>query len=102
MYGVHPRLKSVEALVCAATRGLGVFYCRTEFVRLREVVGLDLSKISGDRGDKGVHAGVFSGGSCSWEPLNPVGLWVSLAGEAREIAGVAARAFSCGGVGCKR
>ena len=100
--GAHLRLKSVEALVCAATRGLGVFDCRTEFVPLREVVGLDLCKISGDYGDKGVHAGVFLGGSHSCKPLNPVGLWVCLAGEAREIGGVAARAFCCGGVGCER
>ena len=102
VYGAHPCLKSAEALVCAATRGLGVFDCRTEFVLLREVVGLDLCKKSGDPGDKGVHAGVFLGGSCSCEPLNPVRLWVCLAGKAREIGGVAARSFCCGGVACKR
>ena len=88
--------------MCAATRGLGVFDCRTEFIRLHEVVGLDLCKKSGDRCDEGVHAGVFLGGSRSREPLDPVGLGVCLAGEAREIGGVAARALCCGGVGCER
>ena len=102
MKGAHPCLKSVEALVCAAARGLGVFDCRVEFVCLREVVGLDLCEKPGDRGDKGLHAGVFLGGSRSCKPLNPVGLWVCLAGEDREIGGVAARAFCCGGVGCER
>ena len=56
----------------------------------------------GDRVDEGVHAGVFLGGSRSREPLDPVRLGVCLAGEAREIGGVAARAFCCGGVGCER
>ena len=88
--------------MCAATRGLSVFDCRTELIRLREVVGLDLCKKSGDGGDEGVHAGVFLGGSCGCKPLNPVGLWVCLAGEARKIGGVAARAFCCRGVGCER
>ena len=83
------------------TRGLCVFDGRTERVCLGEVVGLDLGKKFGDCGDEGVHTGVFLTGSRSCKPLNPVGLWVCLAGEAREIGGVAARAFCCGVVGCE-
>ena len=101
MKGAYPRLKSDEALVCAATRGLSVFDIRTEFVRSREVVSLDFCKKTSDGGDEGVHAGVFLGGSCGCKPLDPVGLWVCLAGEPREIGGVAARTFGCGGVGCE-
>ena len=101
MKGAHPRLKSVEALVCATARGLCVFDCRTELVSLREVIGLDFCKESGNRGDDSIHIGVFLSGSRSCKPLNPVGLWVCLTGEAREIGSVAARAFCCGGVGCE-
>ena len=36
--GAPLRLKSVEALVCAATRGLCVFDCRTELIHLCDVV----------------------------------------------------------------
>ena len=103
MKGAYPRLKSDEALVCAATRGLSVFDIRTEFVRSREVVSLDFCKKTGNSGDEGVHGGVFLGGSCGCIPLDPVALWVCLAGEptGREISGVAARTFGCGGVGCE-
>ena len=87
--------------MCVTTIGLNVFDCRTELVCLCKVVGLDLCKKSGDRGDEGVHTGVFLSGSRGCKPLNPVGLWVCLAGETREIGGVAARAFCCGGVGCE-
>ena len=73
MKGAHPCLESDEALVCAATRGLGVFNVRTEFVRSRKVVGLDFCKKSSDRGDEGVHVGVFLGSSCGCKALNPVG-----------------------------
>ena len=100
MNGAHPCLESIEALVGAATRGLNVFEVRTEFVRLRNVVGLDFCKESGDSGDEGVYAGVFLGGSSCCKPLNPVGLWVCLASESREIGGVAAQTVVCGGVGC--
>ena len=88
--------------MCATTRGLCVFDCRTELVRLHEVVGLNLCKKFGDLGDEGIHTGVFLSGSRSCKLLNPVGLRVSLAGEAREIGGVAVRAFCCGRVGCER
>ena len=101
MKGAHPRLKSDETLVCAAARGLSVFDVRTEFVRSRKVIGLDFCKESGNGGDEGVHAGVFLGSSCGCKPLDPVGLWVCLAGEPRELGGVAARTFGCGGVGCE-
>ena len=101
MNGAHPRLKSDESLVCVATRGLSVFDIRTEFIRSRKVVSLDFCKESGDGGDEGVHAGVFLGGSCSCKPLDPVGLWISLAGEPREIGSVTAQTFGCGGVGCE-
>ena len=101
MKGAYPRLKSDEALVCAATRGLSVFDIRTEFLRSREVVSLDLYKKSGDGGDEGVHAGVFLGGSCGCKPLDPVGQRVCLAGEPREIGGVAAQTFGSAGVGCE-
>ena len=99
MKGAYPRLTSDEALVCAATKELSVFDITTEFVRSREVVSLDFCKKSGDGGDEGVHAGVFLGGSCRCKLLDQVGLWVCLAGEPREIGGVAARTFGCGEVG---
>ena len=87
--------------MCVATRGLGVFDVRTEFVRSRKVVGLDFCKKSGNGGDEGVHAGVLLGGICGCKPLDLVGLWVCLTGEPREIGGVAAQTFCCGGVGCE-
>ena len=101
MKGSYLRLKSDEAMVCAATRGLSVFDIITEFVRSREVVRLDFCKKSVDGGDDGIHAGFFLGGSCGCKPLDPVELWVCLAGKPREIGGVAARTFGCGGVGCE-
>ena len=42
MNGAHPRLKSDETLVCAATRGFSGFDVRTEFVRSLKVIGLEL------------------------------------------------------------
>ena len=101
MNGAHPHLKSDESLVCTATRGLSVFDIRTEFVRPRKVISLDFCKESGHGGDEGVHAGVFLSGSRGCEPLDPVGLWVCLASETREIGGVATRTFGYGGVGCE-
>ena len=101
MNGAHLRLKSDKSLVFAATRGLSVFDVRTEFVHSRKVVSLDFSKESGDGGDEGVHAGVFLGGSCGFKPLDPVGLWISLPGEPREIGGVPARTFGYEGVRCE-
>ena len=101
MNGAHPRLKSEESVVCAATRGLSVFDIRTEFVRSPKVISLDFRKESSDGGDEGVHAGVFLGGSHGCELLDPVGRWICLTGEPREIGGVAVRTFGCGGVGCE-
>ena len=101
MNGAHPCLKSDESLVRAATRGLSVFDIRTEFVRSCKVIILDFCKESGDGGDEGVYVGVFLGGSRGCKPLDPVGLWVCLASETREIGGVAARTFGRGGVGCE-
>ena len=45
--------------MCATTRGLCVFNCRAELVRLCEVVGLNLCEKSGDCGDEGIHNGGF-------------------------------------------
>ena len=87
--------------MCAAARGLSVFDVRTEFVRSRKLNSLDFYKESGDGGDVGVHPGVFLGSSCGCTPLDPVGLWICLAGEPREIGGVAARTFGCGGLAAK-
>ena len=58
-------------------------------------------KESGDGCDEGVHAGVFLGGSRGCESLDPVGRQICLAGKPREIGGVAAWTFGCGGVGCE-
>ena len=100
MNGAHPLHKSDESLVCTAPRGLSVFDIRTEFVRSRKVISLDFCKESGDGGDEGVHAGVFLGGRRGCEPLDPVGCWICLTSEPREIGGVAAQTFGRRGVGC--